>query len=95
MRGLPRGLHVHVSMHVDALSVAPWRITQYVSFGLPDKHVARPGAVIKVAQREWLSCQDSMTMWPSDLRCWLQAPVRKGVGSTPQLFEDATKSFHT
>ena len=24
-----------------------------------------------------------MTVWPSGLRCWLQAPVRKGVGSNP------------
>ena len=23
------------------------------------------------------------TVWPSGLRCWLQAPVRKGVGSNP------------
>ena len=25
----------------------------------------------------------SMTVWPSGLRRWLQAPVRKGVGSNP------------
>ena len=24
-----------------------------------------------------------MTVWPSGLRRWLQAPVRKGVGSNP------------
>ena len=26
---------------------------------------------------------ESMTVWPSGLRRWLQAPVRKGVGSNP------------
>ena len=25
----------------------------------------------------------NMTVWPSGLRRWLQAPVRKGVGSNP------------
>ena len=25
----------------------------------------------------------SMTVWPSGLRRWLKAPVRKGVGSNP------------
>ena len=25
----------------------------------------------------------NMTVWPSGLRHWLQAPVRKGVGSNP------------
>ena len=28
-------------------------------------------------------CLDAMTVWPSGLRRWLQAPVRKGVGSNP------------
>lgn len=27
--------------------------------------------------------QHNMTVWPSGLRRWLQAPVRKGVGSNP------------
>ena len=27
--------------------------------------------------------QCAMTVWPSGLRRWLQAPVRKGVGSNP------------
>ena len=26
---------------------------------------------------------EDMTVWPSGLRRWLQAPVRKGVGSNP------------
>ena len=30
-----------------------------------------------------LGCLVSMTVWPSGLRRWLQAPVRKGVGSNP------------
>ena len=29
----------------------------------------------------WLP--DVMTLWPSGLRRWLKAPVRKGVGSNP------------
>ena len=29
------------------------------------------------------SLLDDMTVWPSGLRRWLQAPVRKGVGSNP------------
>ena len=29
------------------------------------------------------SLLDDMTVWPSGLRRWLQAPVRKGVGSSP------------
>ena len=28
-------------------------------------------------------CQYNMTVWPSGLRRWLQAPVRKGVGLNP------------
>ena len=44
-------------------------------------------------QREWLSCQDSVTVWPSDLRCWLQAPVRKGVGSTPKAVRGRDEIF--
>ena len=30
-----------------------------------------------------LRCYGSKTVWPSGLRRWLQAPVRKGVGSNP------------
>ena len=35
-----------------------------------------------------------MTVWPSGLRRWLQAPVRKGVGSNPTAvsFVNAEKS---
>ena len=29
-----------------------------------------------------------MTAWPSGLRRWLQAPVRKGVGSNPTAVSD-------
>ena len=32
----------------------------------------------------------NMTVWPSGLRRWLQAPVRKGVGSNPT----AVTSYH-
>ena len=34
----------------------------------------------------WVSvwrCTHTWTVWPSGLRRWLQAPVRKGVGSNP------------
>ena len=31
----------------------------------------------------WLGCLGSMTVWPSGLRRWLQAQVRKSVGSNP------------
>ena len=31
----------------------------------------------------FLFTQASQTVWPSGLRRWLQAPVRKGVGSNP------------
>ena len=31
----------------------------------------------------WLRYLPNMTVWPSGLRRWLQAPVRKGVGSNP------------
>ena len=31
----------------------------------------------------WLRCLPNMTVWPSGLRRWLKAPVRKGVGSNP------------
>ena len=34
----------------------------------------------------WLS--QLMTVWPSGLRRWLQAPVRKGVGSNPTAVID-------
>ena len=30
----------------------------------------------------------SKTVWPSVLRCWHQAPVRKGVGSEPHSCHD-------
>ena len=41
----------------------------------------------------WQPCQlqNSKTVWPSGLRRWLQAPVRKGVGSNPT----AVISFHS
>jgi hypothetical protein len=32
---------------------------------------------------EWHRALVGMTVWPSGLRRWLQAPVRKGVGSNP------------
>ena len=31
----------------------------------------------------------NMTVWPSGLRRWLKAPVRKGVGSNPTAVNDA------
>ena len=30
-----------------------------------------------------MDAQGTTTVWPSGLRRWLQAPVRKGVGSNP------------
>ena len=33
--------------------------------------------------RKWCASPNVRTVWPSGLRRWLQAPVRKGVGSNP------------
>ena len=33
-----------------------------------------------------------MTVWPSGLRCWLQAPVRKGAGSNPTAVSSLQQS---
>ena len=33
--------------------------------------------------QEIFSAPEGMTVWPSGLRRWLQAPVREGVGSNP------------
>ena len=42
----------------------------------------KPGAV--ACPSKSLTCTNaSKTVWPSGLRRWLQAPVRKGVGSNP------------
>ena len=35
----------------------------------------------------------SMTVWPSGLRRWLQAPVRKGVGSNPTAVSFAGAAY--
>ena len=35
-----------------------------------------------------------MTVWPSGLRRWLQAPVRKGVGSNPTAVTIYAGSLH-
>ena len=35
-----------------------------------------------------LASTHSMTVWPSGLRRWLKAPVRKGVGSNPTAVTD-------
>ena len=35
------------------------------------------------------------TVWPSGLRRWLQAPVRKGVGSNPTAVISAAQLLHT
>ena len=43
-----------------------------------------------------LDCHLTRTVWPSGLRRWLQAPVRKGVGSNPTAvrFLDTPSSGH-
>lgn len=38
---------------------------------------------VACAESEGRTVAGSMTVWPSGLRRWLQAPVRKGVGSNP------------
>ena len=37
-------------------------------------------------------CTETQTVWPSGLRRWLQAPVRKGVGSNPTAANWRTKT---
>ena len=37
-------------------------------------------------------CTETQTVWPSGLRRWLQAPVRKGVGSNPTAVSRACLS---
>ena len=36
---------------------------------------------------------DAVTVWPSGLRRWLQAPVRKGVGSNPTAVTFSKKIY--
>ena len=40
-------------------------------------------ALESIMQRQIIEQLYDMTVWPSGLRRWLQAPVRKGVGSNP------------
>ena len=47
---------------------------------------ARASALIAASSLGSVLCKaggQSMTVWPSGLRRWLKAPVRKGVGSNP------------
>ena len=48
------------------------------------RYVAKGGTLIALPllQRPWFAVP-LKTVWPSGLRRWLQAPVRKGVGSNP------------
>ena len=46
----------------------------------------RGDAALRATQELFLVCPAlavRMTVWPSGLRRWLKAPVRKGVGSNP------------
>ena len=60
---------------------------------LPLLHVGILGAHTSACGQ---ACHD-MTVWPSGLRRWLQAPVRKGVGSNPTAvtFVCARRDFLT
>ena len=44
--------------------------------------LAHRGPAAEAGHVHWGS-DDVKTVWPSGLRRWLQAPVRKGVGSNP------------
>ena len=57
---------------------------------LPDRCAPGPGALpyhfesrLLIIPVAGISKLQAMTVWPSGLRRWLQAPVRKGVGSNP------------
>ena len=54
------------------------------------RYVAKGGTLIALPllQRPWFAVP-LKTVWPSGLRRWLQAPVRKGVGSNPTAVTSA------
>ena len=52
------------------------------------RFLAEDGAALELAARDGNAsqkrkCTSIKTLWPSGLRRWLKAPVRKGVGSNP------------
>ena len=46
-------------------------------------NVVSTASRFKLIQVYWSEALSRKTLWPSGLRRWLQAPVRKGVGSNP------------